>query len=123
MHIKTALAHAIIEGWEGEKNMAWAVHRAWTLTDDKKPEDQDAENALITQSLRVKRIHFVQPVRVFCGAFMRPLGDALFDRRNNQECLIVALRCLGISGRGMGKQTRSIAARSLSKKHDWNTVK
>ena len=60
-----------------------------------------------------------KPVKAWVHIHMRSLSDALWASRPRETCIDCAVRLLG----GRPTATVKVRARTLTKNHDWKTVK
>ena len=121
---------------------AWPSAPLWRITDPLMEElglsHKGNETVEFLISLGFTRItHLIaSPVSVFLAAFYRPASDALFSGAD--KCVVkAAIRVMKkrLAPRSADRrrekanelsrrrQTKTVYARSLSKNHDWNTVK
>ena len=118
--LRRAMPEALVRSWLAEGNMHSVFHRAFQLAEMECPEDADLYFGMSSQALRAKYIFAKLPCRAWINTNMRQLSEAMWGGRNNEACITIAKRALGLH---QNNGALRAPARAGDKSHDWKTVK
>lgn len=116
---KALLAELIVDGWTRDFSMGWLVNR-YIVEVGQESLDFKGRFALVKDIIG-GYIRSDQPIKAFVASNMRRLSELAWSNAPRDRLILAAKQDLGIRKGAKGRV--AVAARSLSKDHDWNTVK
>lgn len=116
--IKKAFLLVIAQAWDANPPMHRVVNAAWIHAGNT-PADDVRKYTDMAASVRARHIESQETLRVWLARNLPKMSDALFDGRPESVCFAI-----GMAETGSQKTARrTVSARSLDRKHDWNVCK